>query len=386
MRILHLMLANFYNEGYTYQENLLSDMNKKNGHDVKIIASTEVFVEGNQLGNIEPIRYINASGIEVVRLPYAKYLPHFLAKKIRKYDGLYGEIEQFNPDIIFMHSMQMLDLKTVVCYKKRYKNVILYADSHEDFNNSATNFLSKNILHKCFYLPIIKSALPYISKVLYISYETKIFLEALYHIKEDKLEYFPLGGIIYDEVTRNEKRNKIRAQYCLKSDDILIIHSGKMNEGKKTKELLQALSKVDNEKIKLIIIGRFDENYKKQVKSLIEADERVLYEGWKSGDELLEYLCACDLYAQPGSQSATMQNALCCECAVMVSTAKSHKYLLGDVAFYVEDIRDIVKVLTLISSDYSVLKLKKEEGFGLAQKKLDYVELAKKVENNSFSN
>lgn len=39
MKILHLCLACFYIDGYTYQENILPRINREDGHDVRILAS-----------------------------------------------------------------------------------------------------------------------------------------------------------------------------------------------------------------------------------------------------------------------------------------------------------------------------------------------------------
>ena len=72
MRILHLMLACFYIDNYNYQENILPRINKQDGHDVKIIASVEMFIDNESIGCVEPGRYVNEDGIEVVRLPYKK--------------------------------------------------------------------------------------------------------------------------------------------------------------------------------------------------------------------------------------------------------------------------------------------------------------------------
>lgn len=379
MRILHIMLACFYNEGFTYQENILPMMNKRAGNEVKIITSTEVFAEGNQLGYTKPTRYINKDGIEVVRLAYEKKIPHFLVKKIRKYIGTYREIEEFKPDVIFVHGMQTFDLIEVIKYKRKNKYVKIYADSHEDFNNSATNLVSKYFLHKGFYFPIICKALPYFEKVLYISYETKEFLQKMYGIDENILEYYPLGGIIFRKDIRDKYRDEIRKKYNLHSEDILIMHSGKFDEKKKTEELLRAFSKTNSSKMKLILIGKFDKEYTKKAYSLIEKDNRVMYEGWKSGDELLKYLCACDLYAQPGSQSATMQNALCCECPVMISPVKSHKYLLGEHAFYVESEKDMVDTFSAISIEREKLNFIRKQSFLIARNKLDYEILADRI-------
>ena len=43
MKILHLMLACFYIDKYSYQENYLPKYHKKQGHDVEIIASLFTF-------------------------------------------------------------------------------------------------------------------------------------------------------------------------------------------------------------------------------------------------------------------------------------------------------------------------------------------------------
>ena len=164
----------------------------------------------------------------------------------------------------------------------------------------------------------------------------------------------------------------------VREDEILLVHSGKFDENKRTKELINAFSKAANKKLKLVLIGKFDETYRKIVEPLFLNNEQIIYEGWKGGEELLQYLCACDLYVQPGSQSATMQNALCCKCAVMLTPVKSHYFLLRENAFYInneEEITDILKNLT----DKNEIIIKQERAFEIAKNKLDYSVLAKRI-------
>jgi len=47
MKILHLKLSNFFIDGVSYQENMLPRQNFKYGHDVKIIASAETYIQPN---------------------------------------------------------------------------------------------------------------------------------------------------------------------------------------------------------------------------------------------------------------------------------------------------------------------------------------------------
>ena len=133
----------------------------------------------------------------------------------------------------------------------------------------------------------------------------------------EMMEYFPLGGNPVEENVYLEKRAKRRAELTVAEDEILLLHSGKLDEQKRTKDLLEAFAAVPELKAKLAIIGSVPESEKEKLMPLMEADSRVVFLGWKQAPELLEYLCACDLYCQPGSVSATLQNAVCCGSAVL---------------------------------------------------------------------
>ncbi|MCI3922714.1 glycosyltransferase family 4 protein [Paenibacillus sp. TRM 82003] len=378
MKILHCCLSCFYVDDFNYQENLLTRQNKIDGHKVKIIASTETFVN-SKLDYIAPSQYVNKDGIEVTRLPYRKYIPHVLAKKIRSYPGVYRRVEEFAPDVILFHGMPAFELLTLVDYKRKNPGVKLYVDSHEDSHNSATNFLSKQLLHKIFYRTIIQRALPYIDKVLCFTYESFDFLRNIYGIPDRLMEYFPLGGTVLEENVRLEKRERIRNELQLKESDILIVHSGKMDKLKRTEELLEAFLKVKHDHLRLILIGSLPEGVKENVTRMIESDFRASYHGWKSGEELIDYLCASDLYLQPGTQSATMQNALCSGSSAAVFPYPSHKYLLNDTVFYIETVQDMIQVLESIANNPQILESKRAQTKEIACKVLDYKVLAARL-------
>jgi len=181
MKILHCCLASFYIDNYGYQENILPRQNKLDGHEVSILASTETFTNNYELIYVAPKKYINEDGIAVTRVPYKKIFNNFITRKIRKYQGVYQILEEEDPDVILFHGMGAWELLNVVKYKKNHPCVTLYADSHSDANNSATNFLSKNILHKIFYAMIARHACQYIDKILCISLDVNGNLK-LYHL------------------------------------------------------------------------------------------------------------------------------------------------------------------------------------------------------------
>lgn len=373
------MLANFYIDGYNYQENLLPKMNKLDGNEVKIIASTVTYINNKTLGFLEPKKYINEDGIEVIRVPYVKYLPRFLNTKIRIYKNLKENIEEFEPDIIFFHGLGGYALISVAKYIKIHPNVRLYADCHGDPSNTATTWLSKNILHKCINRSIVKCSLPFIEKILCISYEAMVLAKKLYDLPDDSLELFPLGGIIPEENERKRIRRKIRNEFDLGDENILIIHTGKLDKKKRTIDLLKAFIECDEKKLRLFIVGSLLDDIANDVRYLVNKDKRISFLGWKNGDELLNLLCASDLYIQPGGQSATMQNAACCGNALALYPHKSHKILMEDTVFYIKSIQDMKKLFYEITLDSNLLDNKRKESFNLAKIKLDYAWQAKRI-------
>lgn len=164
MKILHCCLSNFYIDNYGYQENILPKMHKLQGHDVAILASTEIFVDNAKLGYTKPSSYITNDGIPITRIPYVKWLPHTIAKKLRIYKGIKNNLQAFNPDIIFIHGSQFVGVLEIIDYLKKRPNVRVYIDNHADFINSASNWISKNVLHKIIYKWATQRIEPYTRK------------------------------------------------------------------------------------------------------------------------------------------------------------------------------------------------------------------------------
>lgn len=378
LKIVFICLNSAFTEGMTYQDNLLANQVRADGHEVTIIADCHKYMDGVIVETPEEDKFLS-NGIRLRRLQYRNILGEAISGKVRAVKGLYETLEQEQPDIIFHHGVQSWELLTVAKYKKNNSHLKLFVDNHADLNNSATTFLSRNVLHKIFYRSVVQLALPYIDKVFFVAHECGDFLKDLYNVPDHMMEFYPLGGVVPKAQERQERRTQIRQELNLKEQDILLVHSGKMDALKRTEELLKAFLHVPNDNLRLILIGYLDEKIKEQVEPIILADDRISFLGWKTGVELLDYLCACDLYMQPGSQSATMQNALCCGSAVALFPHHSYKRLLNDSAFWVETVDDMKRLLQNISDNPESLREKQEAGQKVAKGQLDYRVLANRL-------
>ena len=113
MRITHLCLACFFPDGFSYQENMLPKYHKKLGHEVSVIASLQTYDKNGHLIYMEgPKVYLNEYDIPVYRLDYKR--PVIISKKTKQYIGTYEALEKTNPEILFIHGCQFMDVEEVV--------------------------------------------------------------------------------------------------------------------------------------------------------------------------------------------------------------------------------------------------------------------------------
>lgn len=316
MKIVHLDLAGFHTENMLYQTNLLTKYNRQDGHDTTIVTTTYRW-EGADIVYAPPCDRIVEDDVRLIRLPYANPIRKFQFQKFRKVCGLYKTLEMLQPDVIMCHCTQFWSILDIIIYKKRHPEVKFYADTHTAEYNSGTNWLSLHVLHRIFYRYLLQKAIPYLEKYFYVGESERKFSLAHYNVPEHLMEFYPLGGVLPSENSYKERRLRRRAELGVNEGQKLLLHTGKLDVLKRTDELLRAFSAVSELDAKLAIIGSIPKERESLLHSLIEKDDRIIYLGWKSGAELQEYLCACDLYCQPGSVSATLQNAVCCSSPIM---------------------------------------------------------------------
>lgn len=377
MRILHLCLLGPYSDGYYYQDNMLPQQNSKDGHIVEIIAPTEKIVNGIVQDDRIPITYTDPSGVKIIRIPVIRIVNQFISTRIRAYKNIYSLISEFNPDIMFYHCFGGKELLTVAKYVSKHPKVKLFIDTHSDYENSATNFLSKFLLHKVFHKFTFKKAVKYAEKVYYVAPESLVFIKDLYGFNDKtKLEFFPLGGYIIENEKRIIYKEKVRSELNISHDDLIFIHSGKFSEEKKTYELVTAFNKVKSTRLHLLIIGSFEENVYSKVESLIENDSRISYLGWKTTEDLEMYLCASDVYILPGSRTVTVQHAICCGCAIITNRSYVYTYLLKDIPIYADTIDELINAINLMENESQIILDQKEKLSYLAKTELDYRILA----------
>lgn len=362
MKIVHLCLSSFYIESFGYQENLIPKYNKKDNHDVTIIASRFTYNKHNGAPDLtEAGEYINAYGIKVIRINYKYKWLGKINEKLKIYKGTYSLLQEEQPDIIFTHGIQFLDLIEVVRYVKENPSCNLVADSHAAYINSGTNLISRELLHKRLYKWAIQKSMPKIKKIFMIAPGCKDFAKDMYNIPEDKMEFLYLGADNekIDIENRDEKRQMIRRSLGIKQEDFVLITGGKLSKEKNTELLIKAFQKINNTNLKLIIFGVFSEDIKQKMLKLISLDERVKFIGWLNGEDVYDYFMASDVAIFPGTKSALWEQAICSGLPLVCKRWGGMEYVDvgGNCIFLDNDNEDeIVKAIKVLNNDKTLFK------------------------------
>ena len=303
MRIVHLCLYGPVMDGWNYQDNMLSKYHKVLGHEVTIVASKWVWNKDNKLEKYDKSDYVNSDGVRVIRLDIKG--KKTVLSKFKRYINLEQVLNELHPDVLFIHNAAYLDIVKVVKYLKNHRSVKVFVDNHNDFSNSATNWISKNLLHKCLWRVMYKKLNPYTKKFYGVLPARVDFLTNIYKTPASKTELLVMGADDEKVIEANSDNNKqkIRHKWDIGENDILIVTGGKIDQFKaQTLLLMQAVKNINKPGIKLIVFGSVSPELRSQVNRLSDG-KQVQFIGWIDANQSYEYFAAADLVVFPGRHS-----------------------------------------------------------------------------------
>ncbi len=373
MKILFISYA--YDSGWTYQENLLPQACIENGHDVLCVASN---VGVTNTGTLENKEYDNDPGyIRRLDTIFTKFLK--LSVRIRYLKDLFPVIEEFGPDVIFLHSMQTFNLWTLKRYKKKYPNVKIYYNSHTDYYTSGTNLISMVVLHKLIYKNLLNRYKDIAEKFFYVSPNCGRFMWEVYKIPREKTELMLLGGTVQSLEKIADDRKNVCEELGIPEESIIFVQAGKMDEKKCLVETLKAFRKTSNNKFVLLIVGTISNSIKEEAETLIAEDDRIYYLGWKKDKQLIRCLCAADVYVQPGKVSAILQTAMCCGCAMIANDLEDYRILINsDNGWLISDANQVAECMKKIELNPDIVESMKISSRDVALNMLEQRNLVKK--------
>lgn len=345
-KVVNICLYGPVTDGWSYQDNLLPKYQKENGNDVTVITSKWIWNSDGKLVKTDEQDYYNEYGIHTIRLDIKG--DKALTSKFKRFHGLYSQLEKEKPDIIFVHCFQFLDIDEVIRYAKKHVDVIIYVDNHCDLSNSATNWISKNILHKIVWKSKAQRLNPYVKKFYGVIPARVDFLAEMYDLPREKIELLEMGAD--DEKVQNAAdKNKIsdlRKKYAIKDSDFLIVSGGKIDHAKQqTLLLMEAVKELSHKfPVKLIVFGSVSNELKDEVNKLSDGTI-VNYIGWIQPDDSYDFFSAADLVVFPGRHSVFWEQVVGIGKPLVVKywDGTTHVQVNGNAEFLIKDSAEEIK-------------------------------------------
>lgn len=310
MKIVHICLSCFYVDGMGYQENILPKYHAED-NDVFIITSDFAFDSLGQKIKKTKKEYYNEYGILVKVLDKSHRYGFY--SRYNDYKDLYKTLCELNPDIIFCHGGQFVALKDVIKYCKKNSKVKLFIDQHGDYYNTPVDSLRKRLGQSLIYGYWMRKAQKYTSMFWGVTPWRCDYLSDVYGIRKDKIALLPMGGDD-EKINFSDQKNissKIRKEFNISENDLLIVTGGKINSEKRIDVLMQAVAELDLDNLKLLVFGQANENIAPQIQSLSQ-NRNIRYIGWIPADDVYNYFLASDLAVFPGTHSVLWEQACAC--------------------------------------------------------------------------
>ncbi|MFR2820792.1 glycosyltransferase family 4 protein [Clostridium sp.] len=380
MKVVHICLCGPVTDGWNYQDNMLTKYHRKMGNEVTIITCKSIWGKNGVLEKDTRSNYINENDIKVIRLE--NRIGRDVTSKFKVYKSLYKSIENEKPDILFIHGVAFLDVITIRKYLKKNNTVKVFVDNHSDFSNSATSWVSLNILHKVIWRHMAKIIEPYTEKFYGVMPARVDFLTEIYNTPKEKTELLVMGGD--DEKISDVKNpqiiNKLRETLNISDSDFVIVTGGKIDEAKAQTLLLMEAVKNFNDNVKLIVFGSVAESLKSKFDKLCDSNN-IIYAGWVSSDDSYKYFELANLVVFAGRHSVFWEQVVA-QGKPMVCKhweGTTHIDVGGNVKFLIkDDINEIYNTISNIILDDNIYSKMKEASENRGSKRFSYKNISEK--------
>lgn len=382
MKIVHLCLACFYIEGMEYQENVFPRKHRQLGHDVEIITNQHCFDTKGNIFDREVSEYVSKDDVKVTVIPYSTKYGKY-AKNYRIYANLHQKLKDIKPDVIYCHGAQFSSTGQLIKYLKDNPNTKLYADCHSDYGNGPVDTWKRKLLQRYFWGRQYRRIEPYCEKIWGTLPVRVKYLKDIYRVKSDKVELLVMGGDVerIDSEGRRKIRAKVRERYDIGESTFLITTGGKIDKKKNIHLLMEAVSRIKDKNMELVVFGEPNEDIKTYIESLAKADNIKMI-GWLLPTDCYDLFYAADLAVFPGTHSVLWENVCACGLPAIFNGIEgvNHLDMGGNCQFLYKDGESEIeeKLLDIIENQELYNNMKKiaiERGYST----FSYMEIAKKA-------
>lgn len=268
-----------------------------------------------------------------------------------------SHLKNFQPDAILIYGWAYKSHLKIIRYFKNKIPVYFRGDS--TLLNQKSSL--KNLLRSLFLTWVYK----HIDAAFYVGTANKAYFKK-YGLKDNQLIFAPhaIDNKRFGEI-RHKEALKLREQFSIKDEDILILFAGKLEPIKNPELLLSAFKKLDSTNVHLLFVGNgeLEKNLKEQAIDNGQPAIKIHFLDFQNQTQIPAIYQACDIFCLPSNSEtwglaineamASGKAILASDkvgCAIDLVNAKT-----GSI-FKHEDLKDLIQKLIALIQDKSELE------------------------------
>ena len=206
-------------------------------------------------------------------------------------------------------------------------------------------------------------------------------------VLEKRIEIVPLG-INLNEYDNLPERGKFKSKYGIDSDDKLILFLGRIHEIKGLDLLVRSFSQIDNDNVKLAIVGG-DYGFKEELEKLIETldlKDKVIFPGVLTGKDKIEALVDCNIFIMPSRYESFTTSGLeamaCFKPLILTENNHIHTWVKDNSGRVCEfDDKELSDCIKTLLNDESLCDKFGNNGRKLIEDKYNWNRVSKQIES-----
>ena len=380
MNIVNICMGAPFTEGYTYQDSMLSDYQKRLGHDVTVITGLRTRDQNGKVVLTDPGECVLSNGVRLIRLA-----PQGIGKIAHNVFGVFPEISrklaELSPDFIMVHGLGSHAAQYAVRYKRSHPQVCLIADTHQDYGITNTNSIPLNIIAHYFRFRWRKWVHEF-EKIYAVTSWRTAFAHEQYGIPYEKMDVLILGmddrliHLCEDE----QNRHDVREKYGIAQDAFLFVSGGKLDRNKGIIPMMRAFSGLQQENVRYLIFGSVGNDIEEEFHELLRNDSRMVHIGYIPSVETNNVMAAADFGLFAGLHSVLWEQAVGCglPCLFRRYSENDHVNVGGNcIQIDTAEVDTILNIMRQVSDDENVYRTMKNAAQAAAEK-FSYTAIAKK--------
>jgi glycosyltransferase involved in cell wall biosynthesis len=254
-----------------YVEVHLANAFHRLGHSVKVITSNKTSFSA---------KHISVNKKEILPFEIVRLKPWFSYGQIVKAKGVNKEIENFNPDKVFVIGLGKVFPKEVFNIKNRSFELVTLLGDNENTYNKSDKSLKRSFLQKFLKTPVYELAIKKSDRLIGYTLSTKEVVDSfikneLKTVFADKYSETTLGFDETEFYYSTKNRYSLREDLGIKKDDFVLVTATRVTPAKNIEKIIDAIELLSKKQphFKYVLIGFSETEYCQQLKDYISTKQ-----------------------------------------------------------------------------------------------------------------